>query len=88
MTANELRERLAALEAKLEHSIDRLETAIELTNRNNQKIQSLYDGDYQTPSLLARVISLERTNATFAKAFWVLYTAVIGTLITLIMRKL
>jgi len=87
MQPQEIRDRLTVLETKLDQSIDRLEDAINLANRNNEKIEALYHGDYRTPSLLARVIALEKFNATLTKTIWIMYTAVIGTLITLLIRN-
>lgn len=80
--------RIIALETKLASTIEKLDSAIDTVVEKQDELNQLYQGSNITPSLLSRIISLEEFKRAVFWSVGVLYTALIGILVTLIARKL
>lgn len=77
-------ERIALMEAKLASTIEKLNNLVTTVESNIKD----YSGDRDTPSILSRVIQLEEFKRGIWWSLGVLYTSMIGVIVTLIVRKL
>lgn len=80
--------RIVVLETRLASTIEKLDSLISEMSDRYRILQSIYEGDRETPSLLSRVISIERFNATLRWSISVIYVALIGILLKMIGDKL
>lgn len=78
----EILTRIINLESRLSYTVERLNGLI--TKVENRLAE--LDGDHETPSLMSRVLNLEKSEKTFRWVVGVLYTAVVTGFIKMIME--
>jgi hypothetical protein len=84
----QLLQRITVLETKLAALIQSLEVLVRSVDNRHREIMSIYEGDNVTPNLTARLITLERLASTLKWSLGVLYTAVVGLIVSFIKEKL
>lgn len=80
--------RIVVLETRLSSTIEKLDSLITEMSERYRLLQNIYEGDRETPSLLSRVINIERFNSTLRWSISVIYVALVGILLKMIGDKL
>lgn len=80
---HQLSTRISTLENRLTNTTNTLDKLI----KDFESLMLKYEGDGARPSILSRIIQLEQFQNTLRWSIGVLYSAVIGLLVTLILKK-
>lgn len=84
----EILQRIIILETKLANTIDRLQDIVKSVNNNQVRYLNFITGDGETPGLHSRLDRLEDFKRTATWALGVLFSALIGGIVTFVIRKI
>jgi len=83
----EILKRIILLEERLSITMEKLSNLIDTMDENYRSIVRKYEGDERTPSIPSRIISLEEFNRSLRWGLGVLYTAVVGVVVKLLIDE-
>jgi hypothetical protein len=80
--------RLVCVENRLSSTIEKIDTLIARVEARFNNMEKIYMGDSVTPSLVSRVLDLEKTKTAVNWMLGVVFTAVVGLLFNVLHAKI